>query len=116
MVQLTFQNSWDQVEARLLLRVSQVALVVKTRLPMQEMQEAWVRSLGPEDPTGVGHGNPLQYSCLGNPMDRGAWMATVHRVAQSRIRLKRLSTRACTQTSPEATLLPSFLSCFILCP
>ena len=32
---------------------------------------------------GGGHGNPLQYSCLENPMDRGAWWATVHRVAQS---------------------------------
>ena len=30
-----------------------------------------------------GHSNPLQYSCLENPMDRGAWQATVHRVAQS---------------------------------
>jgi len=29
-----------------------------------------------------GNGNPLQYSCLGNPMDRGAWQATVHRVAK----------------------------------
>ena len=29
------------------------------------------------------HGNPLQYSCLENPMDRGAWRATVHRVAQN---------------------------------
>ena len=33
---------------------------------------------------GGGHGKPLQYSCLENPMDRGAWRATVHRVAQSR--------------------------------
>ena len=32
---------------------------------------------------GRGHGNPLQYSCLENPMDRGAWQATVHRVAES---------------------------------
>ena len=32
---------------------------------------------------GGGHGNPLQYSCLENPMDRGAWRATVHRVAKS---------------------------------
>ena len=32
---------------------------------------------------GGGHGNPLQYSCLVNPMDRGAWWATVHRVAES---------------------------------
>ena len=33
-----------------------------------------------------GHGNPLQYSCLENPMDRGAWLAIVHRVAKSQIR------------------------------
>ena len=32
---------------------------------------------------GEGHGNPLQYSCLENPMDRGAWQALVHRVVQS---------------------------------
>ena len=32
-------------------------------------------------PPGGGHGNPLQYSCLENPMDRGAWRATIHRVA-----------------------------------
>ena len=32
---------------------------------------------------GRGHGHPLQYSCLENPMDRGAWWATVHRVAKS---------------------------------
>ena len=32
---------------------------------------------------GGGNGNPLQYSCLGNPTDRGAWWATVHRVTES---------------------------------
>ena len=32
---------------------------------------------------GGGHGNPLQYSCLENPMDRGAWWATVHEVTES---------------------------------
>ena len=32
-----------------------------------------------------GHGNPLQYSCLENPMDRGAWQATVHRVSVSEL-------------------------------
>ena len=32
---------------------------------------------------GEGHGNPLQYSCLENPMDRGAWWATAHGVAES---------------------------------
>ena len=36
---------------------------------------------------GEGNGNPLQYSCLENPMDRGAWWATVHRVAKSWTRL-----------------------------
>ena len=39
------------------------------------------------------HGNPLQYSCLENPMDRGAWWAMVHRVTESDI-LKQLSTHA----------------------
>ena len=41
---------------------------------------------------GGGNGNPLQYSCLENPMNRGAWWATAYNVAQSRTRLKRLST------------------------
>ena len=44
---------------------------------------------------GGGHANLLQYSCLENSMDRGAWQATVQRVAQSRTRLKRLSMHAC---------------------
>ena len=33
--------------------------------------------------SGGGNGTPLQYSCLGNPMDRGAWWATVHEIAKS---------------------------------
>ena len=40
---------------------------------------------------GEGNGNPLQYSCLENIMDRGAWQATVHRVVKNQTRLKRLS-------------------------
>ena len=36
---------------------------------------------------GEGHGNPLQYSCLENPLDRGAWQATVHGVARSQTQL-----------------------------
>ena len=43
---------------------------------------------------GAGHGNPLQYSCPENPMDGGAWQATVHQAAQSRTRLKQLGTHA----------------------
>ena len=47
---------------------------------------------------GGGHGNPLQYSCLENPMDRGAWCATVHRVVKSWTLLKWLSTHTQTHT------------------
>ena len=42
-----------------------------------------------------GNGKPLQYFCLENPTDRGAWWAAVHRVTQSRTRLKQLSMHAC---------------------
>ena len=48
-----------------------------------------------EDVCGDGYGNPLHYSCLENPMDRGAWWATVRRVPQSQRRLKQLSMHAC---------------------
>ena len=47
---------------------------------------------GSERSPGRGYGNPLQYSCLENPMDRGGWRATVHRIAKSQTPLKRLST------------------------
>ena len=49
---------------------------------------------------GEGNGNPLQYSCLKNPMDRGAWQGMVRKIAKSRTRLKRLSMRADTLWSP----------------
>ena len=41
---------------------------------------------------GGGRGNPFWYSCLENPMDRGAWQATVYSIAKSQTQLKRLST------------------------
>ena len=47
------------------------------------MQQTQAQSLGQEYSPGEGNGNPLQYSCLENPMDRGAWWATVHAVAKS---------------------------------
>ena len=53
-----------------------------------------VWSLGREDPLEEGMANPLQYSCLENPKDRGAWWATVHGVAKSQTWLKWLSTHA----------------------
>ena len=71
---------------------SQVALVVKN--PPANAGD--VRDTGSfpglgRSPGG-GHGSPLQYSCLENPMDRGAWQATVHSVSKSQTRLKWLST------------------------
>ena len=46
-------------------------------------QETQVLSLGLEDPRGEGNGNLLQYFCLENPTDQGAWWATVHGVTKS---------------------------------
>ena len=51
---------------------------------------------------GEGIDYPLQYSCLGNPQDRGAWWATGHRVTKNQTRLKRLSTHACILWPPDA--------------
>ena len=59
------------------------------------MQEMWVPSLGQEAPSGGENGNLLQYSCLGNPMDRGVWWAIiVHGSQKSQICL---STRLFTE-------------------
>ena len=69
----------------------QVVLVVKT-LPTQagDIKEVGlIPELGRSP--GGGNGNPLQYSCLENPMDRGAWQVTDHRIAVRQ--LKQLSTR-----------------------
>ena len=58
-------------------------LVTQTVKNPSAMRETWVQSSGWEDSPGGGYGNPLQDSCLENPMDRGAWWATVHGVARS---------------------------------
>ena len=57
--------------------------------PANAGDTGWIPGL--ERSLGEGNGNPLQYSCLGNPMDRGACWATVHGVTKSQTRLKRLS-------------------------
>ena len=49
---------------------------------------------------GGGHSNPLLYSCLENPTDRGAWQATVHRVSKSQTGLKRLRTHTHARLVP----------------
>ena len=72
---------------------SQAVLVVKT-LPANAgdiKDEGLIPGLGRFP--GGGHGNPLQYSCLENPMDRGAWWGTVHEVTESDM-TKQLGTHA----------------------
>ena len=54
--------------------------MVKNLPDNQEVSEMRARSPGGEDPLEKEIDNPLQYSCLEKPMDRGAWWATVHRV------------------------------------
>ena len=57
--------------------------------PFSSDGKASACNAGDLDPIpGEGNGNPLQYSCLENPMDGGAWGATVHGVAKSRTRLR----------------------------
>ena len=60
-----------------------MAQQVKNLPAMLEIQEMWVGSLGQEDPLEEKNSNPLQYSCPKNPMDRGAWQATLHEVTKS---------------------------------
>ena len=76
-----------------------MALVVKN-LPAKA---GGLRDLGsiPESgrSPGGGHGDPLQYSCLENPMDRRAWRATVHGVTKSRTRPKGCGMHACMTES-----------------
>ena len=74
------------------LGASQVALVVKDPLANAgDIRDAGsIPGLGRSP--GGGHGNPLQYSCLKGPMDRGARRAAVHRVTRSQTQLKWLST------------------------
>ena len=60
---------------------------------------------GSERSPGGGHGNPLQYSCLENPMNRGAWRAMVHRVAKNWTQLKQLNMHACISINIQANQL-----------
>ena len=59
---------------------------------------------------GGGHGNPLQHSCLDNPMDRGTWRATVHRITKNRTQRKELGTHA-----PVYCSMSSSNCCFLTC-
>ena len=86
-----FSESSHEGHTTVLHEASQGALVVKNPPANAEDRRGagLIPGLG-RSPRG-GHSNPLQYSYLENPMDRGAWWATVHRVIKSWIRLKQLS-------------------------
>ena len=71
---LCINNIWHVVDAQWALLVTQMG----NNLPA--MQETQVRSLVWGRSPGEGNGNPLQYSCLENPMSRGSWQAVVHGV------------------------------------
>ena len=74
-----------------------MALVVKNPPANAEdiRDESSIPGLGRSP--GGGHDIPLQYSCLENPMDRGAWWAMVHSVSKSQTRLKPLSMPSCKE-------------------
>ena len=82
------------------------------------MLETWDRSLGPIPasgcPPGGGHGNPLQYSCLENPMDRGAWQTTPHGVAKSWTQLSEFHIHI-TFSTHSALLILFFFICSEFC-
>ena len=71
---------------------SQVALVVEN-LPANAQDIKDAGSIpGSERSPGEGHVNPVQCSCLENPMNRGTWQATIHRISKSKTQLKQLRT------------------------
>ena len=86
--------------------ILQVALVIKN-LPANAGD---VRDTGSIPASGRslgrGHGNSLQYSCLENPTDRGAWQATVHGITQSWTQMKRLSTHTQSHSKTYILRLP----------
>ena len=75
------------------LRASQVVLVVKNPLANAGNVRDVGSIPGSGRSPGGGHGNPLQHSCLGNPIDKGSWQATVHRGAKDWTRLRKLDTQ-----------------------
>ena len=83
-----FGERWQGIGA------SQVPTVVKNPPANAGDVRALGLTLGSGRSPGGGLGNPLQYSCLEKPMDRGAWWATVHRVTKSWTQMKQLGTHS----------------------
>ena len=102
---LNFQILWKEMIVSMpirLPRASQVMLVVKNSPTNARDVRDTVLIPGSGRFPGGGHDNPLQYSCLENPMDRGVWWATVHRDTKSWTWLKQLSmyTRVAPKVKP----------------
>ena len=104
-------------------QASQVALVRNLPASAGDIRDMDSISGSGRSPAG-GHSNPLQYSCLENPMDRGAWQATVHRFAKSGTQLKWLNRHThslshialLTGTEKELRFMFNFcFSCFLIC-
>ena len=86
--------TWEQPELTSSYTHNQVALVVKS-LPANAREASSIPGL--RRSPAVGNSNPLQYSCLENPMDRGTWWATVH--GATRVRHDWTTEQACMHTS-----------------
>ena len=80
----TFSRNNNQRILRVLLGLPHTSVVKNLPANAGDM----VSIPGLERPPGRGNGTPIQYSCLGNPMDRGPWQATVHGVTKSQIWLR----------------------------
>ena len=95
---------WKDICTSIYFWASKVMLVIKI-MPANVGDIRGVGSIpGLGRSPGEGNGKPLQYSCLENPKDRGAWWAMVHRVTKCWTQLKQLSMHACT---PMLTCFPS---------
>ena len=86
------EHNWDHTQHIYTeIGASQVTLVVKNlSVNVGDIRETGLIPGTGRSP-GIGHDNPLQYSCQENPIDRGAWEATVHRITQRQSWLKQLS-------------------------
>ena len=105
----------ERMPARKGWRVSSFCLDHDLALGCSNSPGGWLIGIGLLLQRPGGHGNPLQYSGLESPMDRGAWRATVHRVAESRTRLKWLTGHSQGPLWPHvACLMASFqlIYCF----
>ena len=96
----TWKTSWGSLlvlrvlskdKEKIILRTSLASLLAQMIKNLPPMQWHWDLIPGWGRSPAKGNGNPFQYSCLENFMDRGAWWATVHGVAKSQTRLKKLA-------------------------